>query len=144
MATWILCANLWGARLFWYGSLQGEPERVRFARELPRPATRTQFEDFRDEDDLADVDSPREWPEVETKAASEYVARLAGQLERDCENGTFSSLVICAEQHLLTIFQNHLGACARKCLTGTVPLDLYEANESDLLPYVREIVGRAA
>ncbi|OFZ85678.1 MAG: hypothetical protein A2603_16800 [Bdellovibrionales bacterium RIFOXYD1_FULL_55_31] len=124
--------------------MQGEPERVRFARELPRPTTRTEFEDFRDDDDLADLASPREWPEVEIKAASEYVSRLAVQLETECESGTFSSLIICAEQHLLTIFLNHLGECTRKRLTGTVPLDLYEANESDLLPYVREIVGQAA
>ena len=145
--TWILCPNLWGARLFEYDPMSLESEvmgavkdGIKFLREFPRPRIRTRLEDFHDDDDADEISQPVEDPELERHVAEGFMSFLSEELEKAAELGEFNSLIVCAEIHLLTILQRKLGDRVRSLLTGTVALDLYEVNETDLISYVKDIL----
>lgn len=142
MTTWILCSNLWGARLFRYGMVETGPEEVlRFVKDLPPPPKRTKLENFHDDDETDEIETPIEDPELEKRVAREYMSSVCSQLESAGTRGGYDSLVLCAEEHLLAIMRHCLGDFAKSHLIGTVPQDLYEVNESDLLPYVQDILN---
>ena len=135
---WMVCPNLWGARFFEYTGA----EAVRFVREFARPTLQTKREDFQSNDEVDEILEPIEDPEFERQVANTYLEQVSEELERSVDRYD-GGLVLCAEQHLLDIFLGKLGPAARQKLLGTVALDLYEANESDLLSYVGEVISRA-
>ncbi|OFZ19396.1 MAG: hypothetical protein A2X94_13730 [Bdellovibrionales bacterium GWB1_55_8] len=142
--TWIVCPNLWGARLFYYGGPDQtieDRDRVRFLKEFARPKVKTKLEDFRDDDDAADISEPVEDPALELQVAQSFMKYLARELDEAKRTGRYDALILCAEKHLLQIFQEQLQQkAAGKAVIGTIPLDLYEVNETDLTPYVKDIL----
>lgn len=145
--TWILCPNLWGARLFEFDSSSPETDNVggikdgiKFLREFPRPRIRTRLEDFHDDDEAEEISQPVEDPALERRVAEGFMGYLSEELEKAARKSEFEGLILCAEIHLLTIFQKKLGDQARSRLLGSVALDLYEVNETDLIAYVRDIL----
>ena len=139
MTTWILCPNLWGARLFHYGSPEQAADEIRFAREFPRPKIQTKLEDFPSDEEMAEIISPPEDPVVERLVANKYMKFLSRELEKACEKNLFESLILCAAPRPLSILVENLGTATKRRLRGTVDQDLYEANESDLMYYVTDI-----
>jgi protein required for attachment to host cells len=147
-STWILCPNLWGARLFRYSSSEGTGEEnlpgthsdIAFMREFPRPKVQTRLEDFHDDDDADEISSPVEDPELERRVADDFMTYVARELEKSAREDLYSELILCAEIHLLKILQGKLGIETSRRVIGAVPQDLYEVNESDLIPYVRDLL----
>jgi len=138
MTTWIICPNLWGARLFYYGSPEQIDKKISFIHEFPRPKIQTKLEDFPSDEDMAEMTPPPEDPLLERLVAHKYMQYLAKELEQASTKNIFDSLIICAEPRLLSIFMEHLGPSARKRVSATIDQDLYEVNESDLAQYVED------
>jgi hypothetical protein len=61
-------------------------------------------------------------------------------LESELPDYSGSFLIIAAEERMLEAFVSSLGAETRKKVIGTVPLDLFEANETDLIHYVDDFI----
>ena len=142
MTTWILCPNLWGARLFRYGSANEPSDQLKFIREFPRPKTQTKLEDLPTEDEAPEITPPPESPAKELRVARTFMHLISNELEKACIQGRFDSLILCAESQLLEILNHQLGPQSRKRLIGSVDIDLYEANETDLVSYVRDILAK--
>ncbi len=141
--TWIVCPNLWGARLFEYDTRNPEAEimsgihsGIKLIREFPRPSIRTRLEDFHDDDEVEEIAELIEDPALERKVANEVAAMVSVELERGAGAGEFSGVILCAEPHFLKILSDRLGEKARARVLATVPYDLYEVNETDLINYV--------
>ncbi|MFL5815395.1 MAG: host attachment protein [Bdellovibrionia bacterium] len=141
MNTWILCPNLWGARLFVTDNFDEVP---RFLRELPRPKVRLRHEDFDTDDDIPELTVDPKDHDAEVKVAEQYSEQLSHFLEHACEQNQFDRLVLCAEAQLLGILKNKLGSKCRARVIGTIQEDLYEVNETDLADYVKGFKNKAA
>jgi hypothetical protein len=136
--TWILCANLWGARVFRCGGLDQGPGEIEFLRELERPGIRTALEDFPEPgDDLAAVPEDLR---AERLAAMRFMRYVSIELERECGATRFDHIIVCAEPELMRILREDLLPCTKAKLCGEVGLDLYEVNESDLMNYVKDFI----
>ena len=141
MNTWILCPNLWGARLF---STDNFNETPRFLRELPRPKVQLRHEDFDTDEDIPELtEDPRDH-EAEVKVAEQYSTQLRDFLEKANSQNSFDRLIICAEKQFLSILVEKLRDGAKAKLIGTVEEDLYEVNETDLFGYVKDFKNKAA
>lgn len=140
MNVWIICPNLWGARLFVADDFNDLP---RFLRELPRPRVQLRNEDFETDDDIPELTVSAESLAEETRVARQFMGELSLFLEGQCRRSSFDSIVVCAEKQLLGILLGELGSCTRAKVIGTVEEDLYEVNETDLAGYLRSF-GRAA
>ncbi len=149
MPVWIICPNLWGARVLRYGRARlsrqgydGGEVTLEFIRELLRPTVHTKLEDFPDEDQIERVYQPVEDPEKEEEVANDYMAFVSRELREAFERDEFESLVLCAEPHLLRILESKLDEELKHRVIGKVPFDHYETNESDLEPYIVDILNR--
>lgn len=139
MNIWIVCPNLWGARIF----VSDNPdENPRFLREF-HPQEQLRHEDFDGDDELSELNLDPERDDEE-RVASAFSRQLARWLELHAARGNFTSLVICAEAHFLDILESRLGQKAKDLLLGTVREDLYEVNETDLTGYVKDLTRGAA
>lgn len=139
MNIWIVCPNLWGARIF----VSDNPdESPRFLREF-HPKEQLRHEDFDGDDELSELNLDPERDDEE-RVASGFSAQLAQWLELHAAQNTFTALVICAETHFLDILRSRLSPRTKNLLLGTVREDLYEVNESDLTGYVQDITRGAA
>ena len=68
------------------------------------------------------------------------IAEVSHEFERFAGEGKKTSLILCAEQPLLDKIQGSLSFAARSKVVGTVPADLFDVNESDLIHYVDDFV----
>lgn len=132
--TWILCPNLWGARLFVTDNFDEPP---RFLRELPRPKVQLRHEDFDTDVDIPELTADRRDHAAEVKVAQEFAKDLSKFLESACQQNSFDGLILCAESQLMTILKHKLGTGANSRIIGAVEEDLYEVNESDLAGYIK-------
>jgi protein required for attachment to host cells len=139
--TWILCPNLWGARLF---STDNFDEVPRFLRELPRPKTQLRHEDFDTDADIPELTEDPKDHDAEVKVAEQFGTELSRFLENACAQNHFDKLIICAEGQLLTILKAKLGGSTQKRVIGTIEEDLYEVNETDLAGYIKDFKTKAA
>ena len=139
MMTWILCPNLWGARLF----VSDNPdENPRFLREYPRPQTHLRKEDFDEDEDIPELtETPEDHQSLE-KVARTYCEQLSHALEHAADHHSYDSLILCAEKHFLEILKKKLGPHTRSRLVGTIEEDLYEVNETDLANYIQDFRRR--
>lgn len=134
MNTWILCANLWGARLF---STDHPDEAPRFVREFPRPKTFLRHEDFDTDEDIPELMENPDDRVAEERVAHRFMGDLACFIEGQCERNSFDQIVLCAEGQLLSILDQKLGPCTLPKVTRRIEEDLYEVNETDLVNYIR-------
>lgn len=139
MKIWILCPNLRGARLFYADRLA---DGIRYVQELPRPTRLIRSSDFLGDEDVPEVtEEPRDLAE-KTQVAESYSQELSHFLTQALQRQNFEGLIVCAESHLLEILEKKLDSPVRSKLLGTVDLDLYNVNESDLINYVRDIINK--
>lgn len=139
--TWILCPNLWGARLFVTDNFDEIP---RFLRELPRPKVRLRHEDFDTDEDVPELTEDPKDHDAEVKVAEQFSEELRQFLEHAYRQNQFDRLIICSEKQLLAILKNKLGTALRGKLIGTIEEDLYEVNETDLAGYIKSFKAKAA
>jgi protein required for attachment to host cells len=140
MNIWIVCPNLWGARIFVADNPDDSP---RFMREFHPKGLQLRHEDFDGDGDMSELNLDPE-REDEERVASTFSDQLGHWLETGAEHKAFTSLILCAEEHFLAILQSKLGPRTQKLLTGVVKEDLYEVNESDLTGYVQDFTRGAA
>lgn len=141
MNTWILCPNLWGARLFVTDNFDEVP---RFLRELPRPKIQLRHEDFDTDEDVPELTEDPKDHDAEVKLAEQYSEQLCQFLEHAYQQHQFDKLILCAEKQLMAILKGKLGSSIRSKVLGTVEEDLYEVNETDLLDYIKSFKAKAA
>ncbi len=141
MNTWILCPNLWGARLFVTDNFDEVP---RFLRELPRPKVQLRHEDFDRDEDVPELTEDPKDRDAEIKVAEQFSEELSKFLEHASRQHQFDRLVLCAEKQLLGILKSKLGNSTRGKMLGTIEEDLYEVNETDLADYVKSFKKKAA
>lgn len=141
MNTWILCPNLWGARLFVTDNFDEVP---RFLRELPRPKIQLRHEDFDRDEDVPELTEDPKDHDAEVKVAEQYSEQLCQYLEHAYQLHQFDKFILCAEKQLLAILKGKLGAAVRGKMIGAIEEDLYEVNETDLADYIKSFKSKAA
>lgn len=139
MTIWIACLNLRGCRLFGWDDAT---HSVSFVRDLPRPRQLLRTADFDQDEDIPEITSDPNRYQRELAVAHRYSEQVARELESEQLNQSFALWIACAEPQLLQIFTAKLKPELRSALLGTVPLDLYDVNESDLLNYIEDILRR--
>lgn len=139
--TWILCLNLRGARLFQTPRPleAGRSGELAFVKEFKRPDKQLREMDFDSDADLPEVLTDQRRLAVEKEVAQSYSRFLAQELDRELHQKRFDSLILCAEPQLLQIFVTGLPKTLRKRVKGTVEIDLYNVNESDLSNYLQDL-----
>ncbi|OFZ84291.1 MAG: hypothetical protein A3K03_02345 [Bdellovibrionales bacterium RIFOXYD1_FULL_44_7] len=103
----------------------------------------TKRADLLEPSELSEIPKPIESPQKEWQVANSFSKYVAGEMEKGCRNGSFDSVIFCAEPVLLDILFRSIGICTNSAIIGKVPLDLYEVNESDLVNYIKDIIGQA-
>jgi protein required for attachment to host cells len=102
------------------------------------------FEDFPTDDEVPEItEDPKEHAK-EVNIADRFSLLINRQLEHYAKQNLFDRLILCAEPQYLEILKSHLDPQLQKKVIGIVELDLYEANESDLINYVKDILIPAA
>ncbi len=140
MNIWIVCPNLWGARIF---AADNPDDSPRFLREFHPKGVQLRHEDFDGDGDLEELNLDPERPDEE-RVANAFSDQLSHWLELNADLRTYTSLILCAEKHFLDILQSKLGAKSKGLVIATVQEDLYEVNESDLTGYVQDATHGAA
>jgi protein required for attachment to host cells len=141
MTTWILCPNLRGARLFQLDDAVGS---VTFLKELRRPKRQLRDEDFPTDDSMPEATQDPAVYKDELEVAEELARTVSQHLDEAFRAKRFDSLILCAESQLLAILKRSLSIDVEERLLGTVELDLYNVNESDLINYVKDFRRAAA
>lgn len=65
---------------------------------------------------------------------------LCREIERACKAGEFEHLILCAEHELMVPIRSHLTEETRDRIIGAVEQDLYDDNETDIVPYVANFI----
>lgn len=113
-----------------------------FVRELRRPDIQLRYEDFDTDEDVPELTEDPIERDREGRVAAAFMSYLSREMEHHCRRDDFEALIVCAESQLLGMFIERLGPGCRRHLVGTVNLDLYNVNETDLISYVRDVLIR--
>ncbi len=119
---WILCASYPGARIF---RLDSDDDAIRFHKEIPNLEGT-----YPDSDHLAS-----------TYENDSFISEVAREMDllvtrEESEDG----LILCADPEMLEALRSGLSNAVHHRILGTVDMDLYSVNESDLMTYVKDIV----
>jgi protein required for attachment to host cells len=141
MKIWILCPNLRGARLF---SVSDSNHEVVFLRELTRPRRQLREEDFPSDEDVPEATRDPSLYRAEIEVAEEFTRHVSRFLDESLRDGQFERIILCAEPQLLGMLRRSLSIEVEERVLGTVGIDLYSVNETDLASYVKDFLRERA